>query len=270
MTTWNRARYWSLPRLEIPQIRRRLILQGWHQVAICTEEIVFFADDDVTVVLGAVVFEPDDVTVAAIALVHGPRTRQRMVDRRYVVVQDVGVGFVEINTLQDDRFIVVVQRYAARFVGTGPLEIARLDLKRVEAAVAVGVEPFPDRVARKGWLDLGGPLASIGIDAARQERMEVDVSDVRQDDEFDRPGDRHHPRHAIGAAGDQIVSALSAGRLVCEARLQHGLIFARQRRLLSKARSLGDIPLEADPRRPHPLTRPVGIPGFVERHGTRA
>src|SRR5713226_10276445 len=75
----------SLPRLEISQVRRRLILQGWHQVAICTEEIVFFADDDVTVVLGAVVFEPDDVTVAAIALVHGPRTRQRMVDRRYVV-----------------------------------------------------------------------------------------------------------------------------------------------------------------------------------------
>src|SRR6266478_3588258 len=90
MTMWNRARCSSLPRLEIPQIRRRLILQGWHQVAICTEEIVFLADDDVTVVLGAVVFEPDHVTVAAIALVHGPWSRQCMVDGGDVVVQDVG------------------------------------------------------------------------------------------------------------------------------------------------------------------------------------
>src|SRR5262249_33405282 len=154
------------PWLEISQIRRRLVLPGGHQIAIRTQEIVFLADDDVAVVFGGVVFVPEDVAVAGIKFFYWAKTRERMIGGGGVVVHDVRIASVEIDTLQDDGLVVVVQRYAARFVGAGALEIARLDLQRVEAAVAVRIEPFPDRVARKGRLDLGRPLAPIGVNAA--------------------------------------------------------------------------------------------------------
>ena len=74
----------------------------------------------------------------------------------------------------------------------------------------------------RGLVSLG-PFAAVGVDAARQEGMEIDIGDIRQDHEFDRPRDRHHPRHAVGAAGHEVVAALSARSLVGEARLQTAL-----------------------------------------------
>src|SRR5262249_48477594 len=51
---------WSLPRrIEISQIGRRLVLLGWHQMAIRAQEVVFIADVDMGIVLGANVFGPD-------------------------------------------------------------------------------------------------------------------------------------------------------------------------------------------------------------------
>ena len=59
----------SLSRLlEIAQIGWRLILAGRHQVAVAAHEIVLLADDDVIVVLGAIILVPAVVRDALISL----------------------------------------------------------------------------------------------------------------------------------------------------------------------------------------------------------
>ena len=203
----------------------------------------------------------------AVALVDRPRTGQRMVVDGDLVVEDVAVRLVEGDALLDDRLVVLVQRNAARLVGARPLEIAGFDFEGIETAVAVGIEPFADGIAHVAGFGRLRKIAPVRVDAAGHEDLEMHIGDVRQDDEFDRPGDRHHPRHAVGAAGHEVVAALSAGGLVGEARLQNGLILRRQRRLLPATGRLGLIPLESDPARPPPLPRPVRIFGLVECGG---
>src|SRR5437660_5060676 len=85
-TRWLFSRWF-----EISQIRRRLVLLGRHQEAICAQHIVLLADFDVIVVLGAVDLAPvrPRIWLAAIALGHRPRTRQRMVEHRDFVVKDI-------------------------------------------------------------------------------------------------------------------------------------------------------------------------------------
>jgi hypothetical protein len=41
---------------------------------------------------------------------HRPRPRQRVVDHRDLVMQDVGVALVEIEALLEHGFVVVVER----------------------------------------------------------------------------------------------------------------------------------------------------------------
>jgi hypothetical protein len=64
--------------LEISQIRRRLVLLGRHQEAIGAQEIVFFANHDLRVVLGAIRFGPvrTRIRVAPVSFVHRPGPRQ--------------------------------------------------------------------------------------------------------------------------------------------------------------------------------------------------
>ena len=77
----NAVSYSLLGLFEISQIRRCLILLGGHQKAIRAEEIVFLADDDLAVALGASIFAPiwTRIRVAPKSLVHAPRLRQGMV-----------------------------------------------------------------------------------------------------------------------------------------------------------------------------------------------
>jgi hypothetical protein len=76
---------------EISQIRRRLVLLGGHQVAVSAEEIALLADFDITVALGTDFLDPfrpfDRHT--SICLGDRPWTRQRVVDRGDLVVEDV-------------------------------------------------------------------------------------------------------------------------------------------------------------------------------------
>src|SRR5215510_5251299 len=111
------------------------------------------------IVLRAIVLEPDDVAVAAIALVHGPRTREGVVDDGDDVVHDVWVGLVERDRLLDDGLIVLVQWNATEFDGARPLEVAGLDLQRVEATVTVGVRPFADGIAGEARLCVLGKIS---------------------------------------------------------------------------------------------------------------
>jgi hypothetical protein len=53
-------------RLEISQIRRRLILARRHQQAVRAQHVILLADGDVRIAFGADVLEPDEVALAAI------------------------------------------------------------------------------------------------------------------------------------------------------------------------------------------------------------
>src|ERR1700731_572361 len=98
--------------LEVAQVRRLLVFSRRHQIPVPAHEIVFLADDDMVVVLIAIVLEPPDLAVATIALVHRPWMREGIVNDRDYVVHDVVVGFVERNSLLDDGLIILMKRYA--------------------------------------------------------------------------------------------------------------------------------------------------------------
>src|SRR5439155_26126694 len=115
-------------------------------------EIDFLAIDDVIVLLAAVYLEPENVAHAVEGLDHRPWPGQRMIGGRDLVAQQVLVVLIERDALPDDRFVVAVERDAAGFIDARALEVAGLDLERVEAAVVIGVEPFADRVAGPGRL----------------------------------------------------------------------------------------------------------------------
>ena len=103
MPVWvRRTPAWrSLPRsVEISQIRWRLIFLDRHQEAVGAQEIVLFPDDNMNVVFGTNILAPPDRLVCrdtTVVLHDRPRTRQRIVDGCDFVVQEVGIGFVEIN-----------------------------------------------------------------------------------------------------------------------------------------------------------------------------
>src|SRR5262245_55791813 len=120
-----------------------------------------------------------------------------------------------------------MQREAGRFEIARALEVARLELEQVEAAAAVRELPGADRVADQGRVLVGREAAAVGKDAARHVAVENDVSDLRLNNELDRPDHGHHAWHAVGAAGDAEVLALATLRLIGEARLENGLIFGR-------------------------------------------
>src|SRR6266852_928742 len=189
----------SLSRLlEISQIRRRLVFLGGHQQAVAGKEVVFLAEHHMIVGLVAIIVLPQFVAVTPICLGDRPRPRQRVVDRCDLIVQEVRIVLVQRNPLQDDRLVVGVQRQAAGLVRARALEVAGFHFERVVAAVAVGIEPFADRVTLIDWFLVFRKPATVGVDAARHECFEMDVGDGRHYHESDREGRGHDPRHAVG------------------------------------------------------------------------
>src|SRR5579864_5860274 len=102
---------------------------------------MLLAEEDVAVVLGAIVLEPNRIGLALVGLKHRPRTGQRMVVDRDLVVQRVGIGLVKEDAFLDDALAVLVKRHAARLVSAGALEAAALDLQHVVLAGAALVDP---------------------------------------------------------------------------------------------------------------------------------
>ena len=109
------------------------------------------------------------------------------------------------------------------------------------AAVAVLVDPSADRVARVRWLDVPGPVTSVGEDSTIVViAADQNIGGVRRDDEVQRPRRHHHERHAGGEAlgmADEI--ALTAFGLIRKTVLQDFLILRRQRGLLPESPWLG-------------------------------
>src|SRR5258708_32990173 len=111
-----------LPRLfEIVQIRRRLILAGWHQEPIGAQVIGFIADLRPRIAFLADEFVPvwPRVGIANIAAGHGPGARQGMIVGGDLVAHDIPVVLVEIDPLLKDALVVVMPRQARVVIMTG-------------------------------------------------------------------------------------------------------------------------------------------------------
>src|SRR5262249_54431423 len=148
----------SFPRsIEISQIGWRLILFYRHQQSVGAQEVVLLADDDVNVVFGTNIFAPPDWLVRhypTVVLHDRPWTRQRIVDGGDFIMQNIRVGFVDINLFPDDSPAIFVKGNAAGIVGAGVFETAGLHHQRVVPAVAVLVDPFAYRITGKHWIGI--------------------------------------------------------------------------------------------------------------------
>jgi hypothetical protein len=97
--------------VEIFQIRWRLVLARGHQRAIRAQEVVVFTEDDLGVVLAAIILGPvrTRIWIPDVSFVHGPRPRKGVVDYGDFITKDVGIDLVPANTLPEDGLIVEVQ-----------------------------------------------------------------------------------------------------------------------------------------------------------------
>src|SRR5262249_47349250 len=179
--------------IEIARVRRPLTLPRWHQVAIRAEIIILLADRDMIVVLVAIIFSPDRVSVALVALNHGPRTGQRVIDGGDLVIKDIGIGLVEKNPFLDNRLVVRMEGKTIDVEITRTLHVARLDLKYVVSAIPVLVDPSADGISGEGGLDRFGPRATVGVDPARHDIFGQDVGGLRRNDDFERINGGHDP-----------------------------------------------------------------------------
>src|SRR3954469_19026023 len=103
------------------------------------------------IVFGADVFGPNRLAArnATVAPFYRPRTRQRIVFRRDLVVESVRIGGIERKPLIDHGLSILVKRKPAAVVAVRALHAAGFDDERVVAAIAVGVLPFADGIARE-------------------------------------------------------------------------------------------------------------------------
>jgi hypothetical protein len=175
---------------------------------------------------------------AAKGLLDQPRPGQRMIEGGDLVVQQIGIGLVEIDALLDDGLVVGMQRDAGGVEDARPFEAARLDLERIVAAAPARVAPLADGVAEIEWefRHIGGELAAIRIDVPVMIMIAVhkNVGDGRRDDDFEPRIADHDARHAGRNAVVGRIDALPALRHVGKVRIIDGLIFGCQRRLLAE------------------------------------
>src|SRR5215472_5283166 len=100
---------WSLPRrLEIAQVRWRLVFAGRHQVAVAAAVVGLLSDPKQLVVTGAVILKPFRIfdRQATIGLRHRPWAVVGVVDQGDIVAQHIGLGPIEDEALLDDRLVV--------------------------------------------------------------------------------------------------------------------------------------------------------------------
>src|SRR5215469_3148658 len=258
--------------LEVAQIGRRLVLLQRHEIAVLALIVRIPADADHGIVFSADRRLPHRARIghAAGLLGDGPGPRQRAVDYRYVVIEDVTVGLVEMNALLDDRLIVVGKRQAGTVIDARALEAAGLDLERAVAPLAGRIDPAADGIAGEGALvlALGRPVAAVGVDApvGVVDVADQDIGGLARDHDLHRIVEAHHHRHALRQAipGRHVAdpARLHAGQIV----LVDGAVLGRQRRVVGLA-----LPAIGTDALPLPLEirifrQIVERPGAVWRH----
>ena len=114
------------------------------------------------IVLGAIELEPDRIVLTLVVPGDGPGPRQRMIEGGYLVMQEIGVGRIEIEPLLENGLIVGVERNAGVVEIARPPEAAGLDLEHVVTAILAG--PAADRVAlEQGAMRAGQSRPSVKI-----------------------------------------------------------------------------------------------------------
>src|SRR5579883_223407 len=121
---------------EILQARWSLSFLHRHQGAVGTDEIHILADEDVRVAFDTAVLCPDHVLGAAIALEHRPRPREGIVERGDGIVQNLRIGWVEINALLHRTVIICSGLQTALIQDAWTAQKPRLHLECVVAAAA--------------------------------------------------------------------------------------------------------------------------------------
>src|SRR5215470_6529316 len=138
------------------------------------------------------------------------------------------IGLVAVDPLLERGLVVESQGEAGGVVGARTFErTAGLDLQGVVSAVAVGIYPLAERVARIGWFDLLRPVTTVGEDAAKVlGTADQHIGGVRRDNEFQRPKCNHNERHSAWVAPYGVIKEISlpAVGLVRKALLQNFLI----------------------------------------------
>src|SRR5260370_15819563 len=89
---WSQS---SLRLVEVPQLRRRLILSGRHEGPVRALEEALAANEDVLVVLAAMILDPDRIAVALVAPGHRPGARQGVVVHGDLVAPDARISLVQ-------------------------------------------------------------------------------------------------------------------------------------------------------------------------------
>src|SRR5258708_20018663 len=94
--------------IEVLQIRRCLVLPGRHQLAGAVEHIVLITDIDLKIVLGADRLDKDRVPLAMHGLENPPWSRERLVISRDLVIQNLRINLVQIQSFLDDGLAILV------------------------------------------------------------------------------------------------------------------------------------------------------------------
>src|SRR5262249_442536 len=115
---------------EKPPVGRGLAPLHRPQAAILAQVVGILADLDHRVVFRAERSLPHRPRprIAPRLLGHRPGPRQCIVDDRHVVVEEVGIGLVEVDPLLDDGLVVVVERKTGAVVNARALEMAGVAL----------------------------------------------------------------------------------------------------------------------------------------------
>src|ERR1700688_4990380 len=98
------------------------------------------------------------MALAPVAALHAPGARPSIVVHRDVVVEDAGLGGIEMHPLLDHGLAVRMERGAVAVKDARAAQAAGLDRQSVEMAVVA--LPAADGIARKARHDRGRPGAA--------------------------------------------------------------------------------------------------------------
>ena len=126
-----------------------MVLLHRHQVSVGADIVGFVADTHMLAVFRALVLNPGSIDLPPVRLGDRPRPGQCVIDRGDLVLEELWIVRVEEDPLLDHTLVVEMQRQTGRLIIARAPEPSGLDLKLLEAAVFVGLDPLADRVAGK-------------------------------------------------------------------------------------------------------------------------
>src|SRR5262249_16163524 len=141
--------------LKVSQIGRRLMLFCRHQIAVRTEHIVLLADLHESLALGTIRLYPyrSRIRQSPVGLGHRPRTCQRIINDRDLIMEQVLIGLAERDALLDHGLVILMQGNATDVDGARTFETTRFDFEDVVTTIPILIDPFSMRKTEERGLD---------------------------------------------------------------------------------------------------------------------